>query len=183
MFLIGWLLLPRFNFRRTLCLMLCTNAPWDTIPSRRFKLFYGWDASRHAASIGQREVQIQADGGRAAWRAETMQIVCDFSAADGFRRDAHLDIRREAQRQTRPRRRSKLHVAAHARTDACRLDGRPCAELAGRGSGDTAASAGSLCFSEKNVPKGHPPRSKKTYVSTSVILGLHFCFAMHLEWR
>jgi hypothetical protein len=36
----------------------------------------------------------------------------DFSAADGFCRDAHNDIRREAQRQTRPRRRSKLHVAA-----------------------------------------------------------------------
>jgi hypothetical protein len=37
-----------------------------------------------------REVQIQANG-RAAWRAETMQIECDFaafSAADGFRRDA-----------------------------------------------------------------------------------------------
>jgi hypothetical protein len=48
---------------------------------------------------GQREVQIQADGGRAAWRAETMQIVCDFLAAGGFRpeRDAHADIRREAQ--------------------------------------------------------------------------------------
>ena len=74
-------------------------------------------------------------GGRAAWRAETMQIARDFSAADGFRRDAHIDNRREAQRQTRPRRRSKLHVAAQARTDACRLDGRPCAELAGRGSG------------------------------------------------
>ncbi len=68
-----------------------------------------------------------------------MQIVCDFWAVDGFRRDAHVDIRREAQRQTRPRRRSKLQVAAHARTDACRLDGRPCAELARRGSEDTAA--------------------------------------------
>ncbi len=59
----------------------------------------------------------------------------DFSAANGLRRDAHADIRRarraEAQRQTRPRRRSKLHVAAHARTDACRsgLDGRPCLSL------------------------------------------------------
>ncbi len=39
------------------------------------------------------EVQIQADGGRAAWRAETIQIVCDFSAADGCRRDAHVVIR------------------------------------------------------------------------------------------
>ncbi len=45
----------------------------------------------------------------------TMQIVCDFSAADGFCRDAHIDIRREAQRQTRPRRRLKLHVAAQTR--------------------------------------------------------------------
>ena len=44
-----------------------------------------------------------------------MRIVRDFSAVDGFRRDAHLDIRREAQRQTCPRRRSKLQVAAHAR--------------------------------------------------------------------
>jgi hypothetical protein len=49
-----------------------------------------------------------------------MQIVCDFSAADDFCRDAHIDIRRESQRQTRPRRRSKLHVAAQTRTDACR---------------------------------------------------------------
>jgi hypothetical protein len=91
-------------------------------------------------SIGQREVQIQADGGPVtvgvrpggstgmAGRAETMQIVCDFSAAkilaDGFCRDsdAHIDIRREAQRQTRPRRSSKLHVAAQTRTHACRLD-------------------------------------------------------------
>jgi hypothetical protein len=57
-----------------------------------------------------------------------MRIVRDFSAADGFRRDAHVDmIRREAQRER--------EVAAHARTDACRLDGRPSAELAGRGSG------------------------------------------------
>ena len=49
-----------------------------------------------------------------------MQIVCDFSAAADFCRDAHIDIRRESQRQTRPRRRSKLHVAAQTRTDACR---------------------------------------------------------------
>ena len=102
------------------------------MPCRTFR---GWHATRRVASIGQREVQFQADGGCAAWRAETMQIVCDFSAADDFCRDAHIDIRRESQRQTRPRRRSKLHVAAQTRTDACRLDGRPCAELAGRGSG------------------------------------------------
>ena len=74
------------------------------IPCRTFR---GLHATRRVASIGQREVQIQADGGRAAWRAETTQIVCDFSAADGFRRDGHVDNRREAQRQTRPRRRSK----------------------------------------------------------------------------
>jgi hypothetical protein len=110
------------------------------MPCRTFR---GWHATRRVASIasGQREVkqlvQIQADGGCAAWRAETIRIVCDFSAADGSCRDAHIDIRRESQRQTRPpaRRRSKLHVAAQTRTDACRLDGRPCAELAGRGSG------------------------------------------------
>ena len=82
------------------------------IPCRTFR---GWNATRRVASIGQREVQFQADGGCAAWRAETMQIVCDFSAADGFRRDAHIDIRREAQRQKRPRRMSKLHVAARGR--------------------------------------------------------------------
>ena len=38
------------------------------------RTFRGWHATRRVASIGQREVQIQADGGRAAWRAETMQI-------------------------------------------------------------------------------------------------------------
>jgi hypothetical protein len=83
------------------------------MPCRTFR---GWHATRRVAPIGQREVQFQADGGCAAllaWRAETMQIVCDFSAADGFCRDAHIDIRRESQRQTRPRRRSKLHVAGH----------------------------------------------------------------------
>ncbi len=98
--------------------MLRTNAPCD-IPCRTFRAL---DASRRVAvaSMGQREVQIQANG-RAAWRAETMQIVCDFSAAVGVRLDAHADIRREAQRQTRPRRRSKLRVLARARTDTCRL--------------------------------------------------------------
>jgi hypothetical protein len=55
-------------------------------------------ALRQLGAQREPEVQIQADGGRAAWRhgAETMQIVCDFSAADGFCRDAHIDIRREA---------------------------------------------------------------------------------------
>ncbi len=46
------------------------------IPCRTFR---GWNATRRVASIWQREVQIQADG-RAAWRAETIQIVCEFSA-------------------------------------------------------------------------------------------------------
>jgi len=41
------------------------------MPCRTFR---GWHATRRVASIGQREVQIQADGRRAAWRAETMQI-------------------------------------------------------------------------------------------------------------
>ncbi len=73
-----------------------------------------------------REVQIQANG-RAAWRAETMQIVCDFaafSAADGFRRDEHAAIRREAQRQTR----------RDALAGRSRLDGRhgPCLSCAPR---------------------------------------------------
>jgi hypothetical protein len=39
---------------------------------------FSWlDTTRRVASMGQREVQIQADG-RAAWRAETTQLVCDF---------------------------------------------------------------------------------------------------------
>ena len=66
--------------------------PWMRAGASRLRQWGSW-----------REVQIQANG-RAAWRAETMQIVCDFaafSAADGFRRDAHADIRREAQWQTR----------------------------------------------------------------------------------
>jgi hypothetical protein len=78
--------------------------PWMRAGASRLRQWGSW-----------REVQIQANG-RAAWRAETMRIVCDFSAADGFRRDAHADVRREAQRQTRPRRRSKLQVLARART-------------------------------------------------------------------
>ena len=45
------------------------------IPCRTFR---GWHATRRVASIGQREVQFQEDGGCAAWRAETMQIVCDL---------------------------------------------------------------------------------------------------------
>jgi len=59
--------------------------------------FRGRDASRRGpgASMKQREVQIQADGGRAAWRAETTRIVCAIffrpGAAESIRvrRDAH----------------------------------------------------------------------------------------------
>ena len=103
------------------CRMSRTNAPSDTMPHDSW---LGCDPARCGNGAARGLSRIEADGGRAAWRAETMRIVRDFSAADGFRRDAHLDIRREAQWQTRPRRRSKLRVAAHARTDACRLDGR-----------------------------------------------------------
>ena len=101
----------------------CPNAPSRCvtacdIPCRTFRAL---DASGcvTVASIGQREVQIQADGGRAAGVRNDAES--DFSAAEGFHHDAHADIRREAQRQTRPRRRSKLQVLARARTDTCRL--------------------------------------------------------------
>ncbi len=59
------------------------------IPCRTFR-GCDHDASRRIASMGQREVQIQADG-HAAWRAETvtMQVY-------GLRRDGHIDNRREA---------------------------------------------------------------------------------------
>ena len=117
--------------------------PVDCTPAERWAEGRQWTVS--AASIGKREVQIQADGRRAAWRAETMQIVCDFrpptisvatrTLTSGARRNG-----RRA-RDARDAGRSSVHVAAQTRTDACRLDGRPCAELAGRGSGreDTAA--------------------------------------------
>ena len=84
----------------------------------------------HRCAVGYHAAPFVADGGRVEPNADCVRF---FLAADGFRRDAHLDIRREAQRQTRPRRRSKLHVAAsaHARTDACRLDGRPLEVLIG----------------------------------------------------
>ena len=103
------------------------------IPCRTFR---GWNATQRVASIGQREVQIQADGGRAAWRAETMQIVCDFRppTISVATRTLTSGARRNG-RRARDAGRSSVHVAAQTRTDACRLDGRPCAELAGRGSG------------------------------------------------
>jgi hypothetical protein len=89
--------------------------PWMRAGGSRLRQWGSW-----------REVPIQANG-RAAWRAETMKIVCDFSAADGFRRDAHIDIRREAQRQTR---RDAGRNCGQAPTSAlcttCHLDGRPC---------------------------------------------------------
>jgi hypothetical protein len=71
---------------------------WNLNATRRRRAAGG--ALRQFGSARSRFNFIQADG-RAAWRAETMQIVCDFSAADGFRRDGHIDNRREAQRQSR----------------------------------------------------------------------------------
>jgi hypothetical protein len=55
--------------------------------------------------------RIQAEGGRAACRAETTLIVCSFSAAIGFRPDTHVDILCEAQRQC-PGTQVGLQVAA-----------------------------------------------------------------------
>ena len=104
------------------------------MPCRTFR---GWHATRRVASIGQREVQVQADGRRAAWRAETMQIMCDFrpTTISVATRTLTSGARRNG-RRARDAGRSSVHVAAQTRTDAaCRLDGRPCAELAGRGSG------------------------------------------------
>jgi hypothetical protein len=71
-----------------------------------------------------------------------MQIVCDFSAADGFRRDA--DIQREAQPQTRPRRRrSKLRVLQCRRLYRHLSLGRPSLpELAGCARGGGTAAIG-----------------------------------------
>ena len=93
------------------------------MPCRTFR---GWHATRRVASIGQREVQIQADGRRAAWRAETMQIVCDFRppTISVATRTLTSGARRNG-RRARDAGRSSVHVAAQTRTDACRLDGRP----------------------------------------------------------
>ncbi len=59
------------------------------VPCRTFR---DWNTTRRVASMGQREVHIQADG-RAAWRAETTQFVCDFFGRRRF--DVHIDNRRE----------------------------------------------------------------------------------------
>ena len=58
---------------QTLIRVGCCTRMRRVMPCRTFR---GWHATRRVASIGQRDVQIQADGGRAAWRAETTQIVC-----------------------------------------------------------------------------------------------------------
>ncbi len=94
---------PRFpDLNSHSCGMLRTNAPCD-IPCRTFRAL---DASRRVtvASMGQ-----LARGPNSSERVCSMACrndadcvrLCCFSAADGFRRDAHADIRREAQRQTR----------------------------------------------------------------------------------
>jgi hypothetical protein len=125
----------KLDFRmQTLIRVGCCARMRRGIPCRTFR---GWHATRRVASIGQREVQIQADGRRAAWRAETMQIVCDFRppTISVATRTLTSGARRNG-RRARDAGRSSVHVAAQTRTDAaCRLDGRPCAELAGRGSG------------------------------------------------
>ena len=80
------------------------------MPCRTFR---GWHATRRVASIGQREVQIQADGRRAAWRAETMQIVCDFRppTISVATRTLTSGARRNG-RRARDAGRSSVHVAA-----------------------------------------------------------------------
>ena len=61
--------------------------------------------------------------GRWAFGTDADCVRC--SAADGFHHDAHADLRREAQRQTRPGRRSKLQVLQCPRSNrrsSLRLD-------------------------------------------------------------
>ena len=88
------------------------NAPWDTIAHllwlRCEPACCLIGAARGPDSSGRWAFGIDADCVR-------------FSAADGFFYDAHVDMRREAQRQTCLRRRSKLQVPARARTCACRF--------------------------------------------------------------
>jgi hypothetical protein len=112
--------------------MLRTNAPWDTMPDLSWlgcepARCVNWAARPDSSgrTVGVQHGVRKRCRSCAIFRPPTVSVVTGTLTVD----------RREAQRQTRPRRRSKLHVAAHPRTDACRLDGRPCAELAGRGSG------------------------------------------------
>ena len=71
-----------------------TNAPWDTM------LHLSWLGCEPARCLSGAD-----SSGR--WALGTDADCVRFSAADGFRYDAHVDMRRETQRQTRPRRRSK----------------------------------------------------------------------------
>ncbi len=82
------------------------------IPCRTLR---GWDKSlsRRGVSMGQRKVQPEiADGGRHGAHGvcpspDTTRVVCaNFSVADsdGFRRDTHVDIRREAHFKSVPHR-------------------------------------------------------------------------------
>ena len=71
------------------------------------------EAARQAEErIGQRGRQrpLLRRGGRVEVHGvqHGVRKHAELSAADGFCRDTHIDIRREAQRQTRPRRWSKL---------------------------------------------------------------------------
>ena len=84
---------------QTLISVGCSARMRREISCRNFR---SWDASRRGAVIGSARSRISADGRRAAWRAETTRIECDFSAADG------LQSRRARSHQAR--RRCKLRV-------------------------------------------------------------------------
>ncbi len=92
----------------------------------------GYHAARFVAGMrpgafngAARRLELKRTVGAQHGVRKRYEFCAIFSAADGFRRDAHVDIRREAQRQTRPRRRSKLQVVAQAQTDASLPLGRP----------------------------------------------------------
>ena len=92
----------------------------------------GYHAARFVAGMrpgafngAARRLELKRTVGAQHGVRKRYELCAIFSAADGFRRDAHADIKRAAQRQTRPRRRSKLQMAVYARTDASLSLGRP----------------------------------------------------------
>ena len=85
------------------CRILRTNAPWDAMPH------LSWLACDPARCVNRAARGPDSSGRSACSMACGNDADCvRFSAAEDFCRDAHIDIRREAQRQTRPRRWSKL---------------------------------------------------------------------------
>jgi hypothetical protein len=88
-----------------------TNAPWDTM------LHLSWLGCEPARCLSGTARGPDSSG---RWALGTDADCVRFSAADVFRFDAHGDMRRETQRQTCPRRWSKLQVPARTRTDTCR---------------------------------------------------------------